>query len=144
MPSAFLFIVVGLALLVLAFCIVTFGKDNPGFMVTIGMYVFTIAWIIMGIVLILRSFGGKKLSEIADDADRGAPILPDGGGAEVVPQQADPYGQQAGTGYVYGRTGADPVPNRTGGRILLIIGIICVFCGIFTLVLINTLLGFSV
>lgn len=130
-PSMLLFTAVGAALLAIAIIIMTLGKSQPGALVMAGMYIFSIAWMVLGIILIRKSMGGKKLVEVADAIDAKAgntEIMVDNNTVtDVVPQMQQMPQQQQTKGL--------------SGKLSLILGIICLFSGIFSLVLINTLLA---
>ncbi|MBE6014385.1 MAG: hypothetical protein E7241_03340 [Lachnospiraceae bacterium] len=128
-PVMLLFTFVGISLLVIGITIMAFGNRNPGVLVMVGMYIFVIAWIILGIVLIRKSMGGKKLQDMADEYD-----------AKRAMQEQN---KEAGIVVVEEPKVPQPSLNEEGGRnrLLLILGVICIFSGVVVMILINTLLS---
>lgn len=123
-PVMLIFTVSGAALLCLAIATGLFANSNPGIMVTLGMYFFSIIWIIFGVVLLLNAKGKKKVIEMAEELENRIEAKSDETQLVVDSVQAE-----------------EETKETKGQRLMVILGVICMFTGIVSITLINFLLG---
>ncbi len=123
-PAMLIFTASGAALMCLAIATGLFANSNPGIMVTLGMYFFAIIWIIFGVVLVIKAKGNKKVIDMAEEYEDRIEAKNNKNELVVEPVYSE-----------------EETKETKGKRLMVIIGVICIFTGVISITLINFLLG---